>query len=632
MPHHKPNNRKMLVRARHFRLPYANGKRMFLRHYLVLPVVLWVCLLFVAEIDAAFAVSAPAVEGQIGDKGGMVVSSQRLASQVGADILNAGGNAVDAAVAVGYALAVTNPCCGNIGGGGFMVLHLKDPQTGVFKDSFLNFREMAPADSTPTMYLDGDGNPRKGASLYGWLAAGVPGTVKGLDYALLHYGRLPRDAVMAPAIALARDGFVLGRGDTDILDAGAPRFEKNPTLAKIFLKGDGTHFAPGDRLVQTDLAQTLSAIAKDGETAFYHGAIAQRVEEAAKAGGGILTTADFAAYTITETAPVTCTYRGYTIISSPPPSSGGTTLCEILNILEGYDMGALGFHSAASVHVMVEAMRHAYFDRNTYLGDPAFVQNPLPRLLSKDYAAKIRAVIPADKAGVSKDIIGTSPHEKPETTHYSVMDKDGNAVSVTYTINGLFGAYEMAPGTGFLLNDEMDDFTIKPGVANLYGLVQGTANAIAPGKRPLSSMAPTLVTKDGDIFLVVGSPGGSRIITIVLETIINMVDYAMVPQQAVDAARIHHQWLPDEVFYEPFALSADTRGLLQAMGYKVTVQSPWGAAEMIAVGAKAPANVGNVKDTPVTSGNDAALSGTIRPSLIYGANDNRRPAGAAVGQ
>jgi gamma-glutamyltranspeptidase/glutathione hydrolase len=288
---------------------------------------------------------------------------------------------------------------------------------------------------------------------------------------------------------------------------------------------------------------------------------------ASKSNGGILTEQDFANYTVTEGPPLSCSYRGYVLISSPPPSSGGTAICEALNVLEGYDMASLGFRSAQSVHLMVEAMRHAYMDRNTYLGDPSFVQNPLDRLLSNDYAAAIPGKIDPSKATPSKDVQpGVEPHEKAETTHYSVVDRLGNAVSVTYTVNGFFGAGVIAPSTGFFLNDEMDDFTVKPGVPNLFGLIQGQANSIAPGKRPLSSMSPSLVTKDGKIFLVLGSPGGSRIITIVIQTLMNIVDYGMAPQEAVDAPRIHHQWLPDEIFYEPFGLSPDTLKILADMG------------------------------------------------------------------
>ncbi|MBW8726107.1 MAG: gamma-glutamyltransferase [Inquilinus limosus] len=569
----------------------------------------------------ARAASPPAVEAP----DGMVVSSQHLASDAGAEILRAGGNAVDAAVATGFAQAVTNPCCANIGGGGFMVIHLAREN----RDTFINFRETAPAAATKTMYLDAAGNPVKGASLYGYLAVGVPGSVLGLDTALAKYGSMSREQVMAPAIRLAREGFILTRGDTDILDAGAKLLKQDPVAAKIFFRPDGSAFKPGDRLVQADLADTLEAIAKGGPDAFYKGAVAQKVAAAMKAGGGVMTAEDFAAYTVTETAPVTCSYRGYVFVSSPPPSSGGTTMCEILNILEGYDLKALGWHSAAGVHLMVEAMRHAYMDRNTYLGDPAFVNNPLDRLLSKDYAAQIRTKILPDKATPSKEVQpGVPPHEKTETTHYSVVDKDGNAVSVTYTINGLFGAGVIAPGTGFLLNDEMDDFTVKPGVPNLFGLVQGEANAVAPGKRPLSSMAPTLVTKDGQIVLVLGSPGGARIITITLQAALNMIDFGMTPQEAVDAPRIHHQWLPDEVYAEPYALSPDTVKLLEQMGHKVTVQSPWGAAELIALQPSAVATTTGA----ASSGNDRAFGGKMLPGFVYGANDNRRPAGLAVGE
>jgi gamma-glutamyltranspeptidase/glutathione hydrolase len=564
------------------------------------------------------AASQPAVEAQHG----MVVSSQRYASEVGTRILQEGGNAVDAAVAVGYALAVVNPCCGNIGGGGFMTIHLADG-----RNTFLNFREMAPAASTERMYLDAQGNPIKDLSLYGYLAAGVPGTVMGLDRALAEYGRLPRSKVMAPAIKLARGGFILNRGDTDILDTKVDRLSKDPAAAKIFLRPDGKPFQPGDRLVQKDLASTLELIARQGPDAFYKGPIAQAVEHASKANGGILTAKDFANYKVTEGPPLTCSYRGYALISSPPPSSGGTTICEILNILEGYDMKALGFRSAQSVHLMVEAMRHAFLDRNTYLGDPAFVKNPLDRLLSKDYATAIRARIDPEKATPSKAVQpGIEPHEKTETTHYSVVDTEGNAVSVTYTINDSFGSTVVAPGTGFLLNNEMDDFTVKPGVPNLFGLVQGKANSIAPGKRPLSSMSPTLVTKDGKTFLVVGSPGGSRIITITLETILNVLDYGMAPQEAVDAPRIHHQWLPDEVFYEPYGLSPDTMKILEGMGYKLTEQAPWGAAELVEMG-----TIGASVQGSRSLGAGAGVSGKVRAGFIYGANDDRRPAGAAVG-
>ena len=564
-----------------------------------------------------YAASEPAAEA----RNGMVVSSQHLASQAGADILKAGGNAVDAAVAVGYAQAVVNPCCGNIGGG-FTTLHLADG-----KNIFINFRETAPASASADMYLDKDGNLIKDASLYGYLAAGVPGTVKGLDYALEKYGTMKREQVMAPAIKLARDGFILTRADTDVLDTTTARFKQDPEAARIFLKPDGSAFQPGDRLIQSDLANTLERIAKEGPPAFYEGEIPQIVEKASQAGGGKLTAKDFADYTISEVAPVTCTYRGYEFISAPPPSSGGVTICQTLNILEGYDLKAMGFNSADYIHTLTEAMRHSYMDRNTFLGDPAFVKNPTEKLTSKAYAEELRKEIIPGKATPSAQVQpGTGPHEKPETTHYSVVDNKGNAVSTTYTINGRFGAVVIPPGTGFFLNDEMDDFTTKIGEKNMYGLVQGERNAIAPGKRPLSSMSPTIVTKDGKIFLVLGSPGGSRIISITLQTALNIIDHGMAPQEAVNAPRIHHQWLPDEVYYEQRGVSKDSLNLLDKMGYKMVEQTPWGAAELIMVGLPGAAGV-----SADSSGNDAAVSGKVREGYLYGANDVRRPAGEAAG-
>ncbi|MGH7048919.1 MAG: gamma-glutamyltransferase [Stellaceae bacterium] len=527
---------------------------------------------------------------------GMVVTSQHIASAVGAGILAAGGNAIDAAVAVGYALAVVEPCCGNIGGGGFMTLHLADG-----RESFIDFRETAPAAARADMYLDAAGHPIAELSRYGWRAIGVPGTVLGLDRALAEYGGLPRAAVMAPAIALARYGFALSPGDARLLAQKSALFAKDHAAARIFLRPRGDALAAGDQLVQPDLAATLALIAKAGPDAFYHGPVAAAVSAASRQHGGLLTKEDFAAYRVTEGPPLSCSYRGYQVVSAPPPSSGGATICEILNILEGCNMKALGFRSPRSVELMVAAMRRAYDDRNTDLGDPAFVANPLDRLLSKGYAAGVRAAIEAGATAPTS--LPRAPREQAETTSYSVVDGAGNAVAVTYTINGYFGAAVMAPGTGFFLNNEMDDFTAKPGVPNLYGLVQGAANAIAPGKRPLSSMAPTLVEKDGKVVLVLGSPGGSRIITTVLETIMNMIDYGMGPQQAVDAPRLHYQGLPNRVFYERSGLSPATITALERLGFDLAAQHPWGATELIA----------------------------ISNGRLLGANDDRRPDGAAVG-
>jgi gamma-glutamyltranspeptidase/glutathione hydrolase len=552
---------------------------------------------------------------------GMVVSSQRIASEVGVEIMKQGGNAVDAAVAVGYALAVTNPCCGNIGGGGFATIRLADG-----REVFLNFREKAPLAATEKMYLDDKGAVIENASLVGYRAVAVPGTVLGLETLREKYGTMPREVLMAPAIKLAEEGFTFTQGDADILARAAKSLAEQANIAAVFFH-DGKPLQAGGRLVQKDLAKTLSLIAKNGPDAFYRGEIADAVVAASQKLGGILAKKDFEDYTVSETKPVTCSYREYQVISAPPPSSGGVTLCLILNILEGYPMAENGYHSAKSVHLMAEAMRHAFVDRNFQLGDPDFVENPVEKLLSESYAAEIRKVIDPAKAANSKDVSpGTSPHEGNETTHYSVVDKTGNAVSVTYTINALFGAKAVAEGTGFFLNDEMDDFTIKPGAANLFGLVQGQKNAIAPGKRPLSSMSPTIVTKNGKVFMVLGSPGGSRIISITAATIMNVVDHGMNIQEAVNAPRIHHQWLPDEIAVENFALSPDTEALLKSMGHTLKEQTPWGAAEAILIGPEKPP-----ADATATSGNDATAGGDLVPGLIYGGHDDRRPAGSASG-
>ena len=544
----------------------------------------------------------------------MVVTSQHYATAVGAAILRQGGNAIDAAVAVGYALAVTHPCCGNLGGGGFMTIHLANGT-----DTFLNFREKAPLAARADMFLDEHGKVVSDRSLMGYLAAGVPGSVMGLEMAREKYGTLSRATLMAPAIKLAEEGFVLTRGDVDVLADGTEGFRDQPNVAAIFLN-HGRPFLPGERLVQKDLGATLRAISAGGADAFYHGALPATVGAASKAHGGLLTAQDFAAYTATESAPVTCPYRGYTIVSAPPPSSGGITLCEMLQVLQGYPLKALGFHSSGAVHVMTEAMRHAYRDRNTYLGDPAFVDNPTARLISLPYAESIRAQIQPNRATPSVSLSGpAAAAEHATTTHYSVVDYLGNAVSVTYTINNSFGAKVIAGNTGFFLNNEMDDFTAKPGVPNVFGLVQGKANAVAPGKRPLSSMTPTLVFKDGRPVLIVGTPGGSRIITTVLEVIVNVIDHGMTLQEAIDAPRIHHQWLPDTIGAEPFALSADTVSALTGMGYKVVPLEPWGSGNAVEAIGIAPQDV------------DAAKALNFpRPGIFYGASDSRAPAGSAA--
>lgn len=539
---------------------------------------------------------------------GMVVSAQHLATQVGVEVLKRGGNAVDAAVAVGYVLAVAYPAAGNLGGGGFMTIELADG-----RKTFLDFRETAPKGATANMYLDKDGNVIKGLSTKGHLAVGVPGSVAGMEYAREKYGTMKRADVIAPALQLAEDGFVLDRGDVQMLDSSIDDLREDPASAAIFLN-NGKPFVVGDRLVQHDLAETLREISKRGTDGFYKGWVGAAVVASSQAGKGLLTQEDLDNYKVRELAPVECDYRGYRVVSAPPPSSGGVVICEMLNILEGYPLRELGYHSAQAVHYQIEAMRHAYVDRNSYLGDPDFVKNPLERLLDKNYAAKIRAVIDPARAGVSKEIKpGVPPHEGSNTTHYSIADKDGNAVSVTYTLNDWFGAKVTAAKTGVLLNDEMDDFTAKVGVPNLYGLVQGEANSIGPGKRPLSSMSPTIVSKDGKPVMVLGTPGGSRIITAVLLTMINAIDYGMNAQEAVDMPRFHQQWLPEATNVEDFALSPDTRKILEGMGHTFGPPQPANHLAVIIIGA------------PSLGGKP------VGGNRFYGANDPRRNSGLAAG-
>jgi gamma-glutamyltranspeptidase/glutathione hydrolase len=539
---------------------------------------------------------------------GMVVTAQRLATHVGVDVLKAGGNAVDAAVAVGYALAVVYPAAGNLGGGGFMTIALADG-----RKTFLDFREKAPLAATASMYLDKDGNVIKGASTYGYLAVGVPGTVSGLEKARREYGTMPRKKLIAPAIGFAQQGFVLRQGDIKMLATATDAFRKDPASAAIFLKY-GKPYHVGEKLVQRDLARTLQRISRFGAAGFYKGPVGRAIVASMKANGGIITQADLNQYRARELKPVECSYRGYGIVSAPPPSSGGVTLCEMLNILEGYPLHDLGYRSAQAMQYQIEAMRHAYVDRNSYLGDPAFVHNPLDRLLSKSYAAKIRAVIAPHKAGISMEIRpGVAPHEGTNTTHYSIVDRWGNAVSVTYTLNSWFGAKVTAAHTGVQLNDEMDDFTAKVGVPNQFGLVQGKANVISPGKRPLSSMTPTIVTRDGKPLMVLGTPGGSRIITVVLLTILNVIDYGMNIQQAVDAPRFHQQWLPDYTNLEPGAITPGVKKILESWGQKFGPPQEANHVAAILIGA------------PKLNGKP------VGDNRYYGANDPRRGTGLALG-
>ncbi|MBF6029603.1 gamma-glutamyltransferase [Pseudomonas sp. P115] len=549
-----------------------------------------------------------ASQAPVAGENGMVVTAQHLATHVGVDVLKAGGNAVDAAVAVGYALAVVYPAAGNLGGGGFMTVQLADG-----RKTFLDFREKAPLAATANMYLDKDGNVIEGLSAKGHLAVGVPGTVSGMELALSKYGTLKRAQVIAPAIKLAENGFTLEQGDIDLLHTATGEFEKDKDMRGIFLH-NGQPMQVGQKLVQKDLAKTLKEISAKGSDGFYKGWVAKALVDSSQAGKGIITQADLDKYKTRELAPIECDYRGYHVVSAPPPSSGGVVICQIMNILEGYPMADLGYHSAQGLHYQIEAMRHAYVDRNSYLGDPDFVKNPIEHLLDKNYAAKLRAAIAPQKAGDSQAIKpGVSPHEGNNTTHYSIVDKWGNAVSVTYTLNDWFGAGVMASKTGVILNDEMDDFTVKVGVPNMYGLVQGEANAIAPGKAPLSSMSPTIVTKDGKAVMVVGTPGGSRIITATLLTILNVIDYKMNIQEAVDAPRFHQQWMPDTTNLETFAVSPDTQKILESWGHKFA--GPQDANHLAAILVGAPSLDGK----PV--GNNR----------FYGANDPRRNTGLSLG-
>ena len=549
-----------------------------------------------------------ASQAPVAGENGMVVTAQHLATHVGVDVLKAGGNAVDAAVAVGYALAVVYPAAGNLGGGGFMTVQLADG-----RKTFLDFREKAPLAATADMYLDKQGKVIDGLSAKGHLAVGVPGTVSGMELALSKYGTLKRDQVIAPAIKLAENGFELEQGDIDLLHTATGEFEKDQDLRGIFLN-NGQPLQVGQKLVQKDLAKTLREISAKGTDGFYKGWVAKALVDSSQAGKGIITQADLDKYKTRELAPIECDYRGYHVVSAPPPSSGGVVICQIMNILEGYPMADLGYHSAQGLHYQIEAMRHAYVDRNSYLGDPDFVNNPIEHLLDKNYAAKLRDAIEPHKAGDSQAIKpGVSPHEGNNTTHYSIVDKWGNAVSVTYTLNDWFGAGVMASKTGVILNDEMDDFTVKVGVPNMYGLVQGEANAIAPGKAPLSSMSPTIVTKDGKAVMVVGTPGGSRIITATLLTILNVIDYKMNIQEAVDAPRFHQQWMPDTTNLESFAVSPDTQKILESWGHKFA--GPQDANHLAAILVGAPSLDGK----PV--GNNR----------FYGANDPRRNTGLSLG-
>ncbi len=531
----------------------------------------------------------------------VVASVHQLASSAGVEILRAGGNAVDAAVATGFALAVVHPQAGNLGGGGFLLLRNADGKT-----RFIDFREKAPAAATENMYLDAQGNVIKDASVVGYKSVGVPGTVAGLVYAEKQYGRLSIEKVIAPAIQLAREGFPLAYEDTQDLrkDEHLAEF---PESKRIFLR-NGNYYQPGEIFKQPELAATLKRLAKDPDT-FYHGAMARELAAAIHQGGGLITAADLAAYEVKEREPIRGSYRGYDIISAPPPSSGGVALIEILNILEGFELAKFGNRSADAIHLEAEAFRRAFYDRTDFLGDPDYAKVPVAQLIDKRYAAAWRDSIDLNRATPSQDLKRPSIfnelesvaqsrsaaiREPENTTHYSVVDAEGNAVSVTTTLNDSFGSRVTAEGLGFLLNDEMDDFAAKQGVPNNYGLIQGPANAIGPGKRPLSAMTPTIVLKDGKLFLVLGSPGGPRIITIVANILIGVVDFSLDIQEAVNAPRFHNQWLPDQIMVED-RLSPDTMKLLSSKGHKLKIDyswRDWGDGECIMVDPKTGERLG----------------------------------------
>ena len=539
------------------------------------------CLLSAPYVAAAPAIIAdrsifrPVEAGRA-----MAVTGERLATAAALAVLKDGGNAVDAAVTAGFALAVTMPRAGNIGGGGFMLIYSAKAKEVIAID----YRETAPRGALRDMFLDGAGNVDSEKSRYSHLAAGVPGTVAGLAMALKKYGTISLKDALEPAIRLAEGGFEMGAELSSDIKRAEDRLKKWPSTRKIFFKKDGSFFEPGDLFIQKDLALTLKRIARHGTAGFYEGKTAQLIEKQMEENKGLITKTDLKGYRPVLREAVNGSYRGVEIYSMSPPSSGGVHIVEILNVLEGYDLKREGHNSAAAIHLMAEAMKRAYADRSKYLGDPDFTDVPLSWLTSKEYAKTIRADIspstatPSSKVGPGR----VAPYESDETTHFSVVDEEGNAVSNTYTINFSFGSGIVVDGAGFLLNNEMDDFSAKPGVPNAYGLVGGEANSVEAGKRMLSSMSPTIVMKEGRPLIVTGTPGGSRIITTIVQLIVNVVDFDMNIQEAVNAPRMHHQWLPDEIRVEK-GIGRDTVKILQGMGHKVSLKRSMGAASSIMI-------------------------------------------------
>jgi gamma-glutamyltranspeptidase/glutathione hydrolase len=529
----------------------------------------------------AYIPPAPDAIHAVAAEHGTVVAQEKIAARLGADVLKRGGNAVDAAVATGFAMAVTYPRAGNLGGGGFMVVHSAERH----EDVAIDYRETAPMATTPTIFLSPDGKPDIAKSRDSALGIGVPGTPAGLALALEKYGsgKFSLADLLQPAIELAKNGVVITDDSADTLPDWHRRLTRWPSSTKIFSRPDGTSLREGDTLTQSDLAATLTALASQGPSGFYEGPVAEKLARAVRDAGGIMTSDDLKSYQAVIRAPVRGTYRGYDIISMPQPSSGGVVLLEALNILEGFPLPEMKQGSANSLHLMIEAMKRAYADRARYLGDPAFVNAPIATLVAKDYAAKQRASIDLERATPSTRLLpATPPREGSNTTHFSVVDQFGNAVSNTYTLNFSYGVGLVAEGTGVLLNNELDDFTAAPGASNAYGLVGFEANLPGPGKRPLSSMSPTIVLKDDRPVLVTGTPGGSRIISTVLQVIVNVLDYKMDVAAAVAAPRLHHQWLPDEVRTER-GFSEETLAALRAKGHRVLDQLGQTSANSIAV-------------------------------------------------
>ncbi len=547
-----------------------------------------------APIISDFATARPVVA-----RHGMVVSQEAAASRIGVDILKRGGNAVDAGVAVGMALAVTLPRAGNLGGGGFMLIHLEQGNRNIAID----YREKAPALTTKDVFLDANGQADPFKSRFSGLAIGVPGTVAGLELAWRKYGsgKFTFAQLVAPAAALAHQGIIFDDDVADSLPAAAPMLAKHPSSARIYLKPDLSPPNVGDHIALDDLAATLDTIAAQGSAGFYDGPVAAKIVASVQAAGGRMTLDDLKNYQAIEREPVMGTYRGHTIVSMPPPSSGGVHIIEIANILEGYPLGEQGLNSARTIHEMAEAEKLAYADRSHYLGDPDFYKIPVKGLTSKAYAEHLRAGISPDRARPASEIAPGGPerYESDQTTHFSIVDAAGDALANTYTLNFSYGSGLVAEGTGVLLNNELDDFAAKPGAANAYGLLGDDANAPGPNKRPLSSMSPTIVFKDGEVELVTGSPGGSRIITTVLQIILNVIDHGLNVAEAEDAPRVHDQWQPDELRVER-GLSIDTIRLLEAMGHKVVVREAMGSANTIAR-----------KDGVLTGASDPRQRGTL---------------------